>query len=262
MASSIKVSYGGEMRRFAALTYEDLQLRVMQLFNVRSFLLKYKDEDGDMVTVSSGFELEEALRSQGPVLRLNIEIVDDPQSEDYILVHQECVMHMQERVQEVELPPSPEPSPMAVSPMSREPEQQPEQPEQEERCRPSEVRGKRTYAEATESKEPYATGTQKQLTYVISIPADVNRRPTKATSVGPAYAQEMGTKAPYAAGMQGQEFLQTPSAKAPYAQGMVSGHGFVQVAKAVTPYISPVLSAKSAPYASRQHAQVPFTHAS
>lgn len=101
------------MRRFAASTYEALQSRVSSLFDLDTFLLKYEDEEGDLVTVSSEWELEEALRCQGPVLRLNVEATDDRQSGDFILVERDCVVHVDQTADDK----SPEsfPSPLSTS---------------------------------------------------------------------------------------------------------------------------------------------------
>jgi hypothetical protein len=257
------------MRRFAASTYEDLQQRVTELFEISSFLLKYEDEDGDMVTVSSEWELEEALRCQGPVLKLHVEAAEDRQSGDFILVQKECVMHVQE-LEEVQnqaadeepaplaIPPSQsaEASPMALTPL---PVKQPDpqcvrDPDREDRAERSQVHTKRTYTEATESKKPYVQGAHKIPTYIISVPAEgSNQRPTSkphtvASAAGTPYAQGAKLRTPYAAGKQGNEFTKSPSVGAvPYGKGKASPQGFVLTADA------------SAPYGTPAHAQVPFT---
>jgi len=265
MASSIKVSYEGEMRRFAASTYEDLQQRVAQLFEISSFLLKYQDEDGDMVTISSEWELEEALRSQGPVLKLYVEAAEDTDSEDYILVQKEMVIHAEvtaEATAEVKAvsadtnvslqlnipPPSffssaSSPTPMALTPLpalqsvTRAPEPMENTPER------TMVHTKRAYTEISQSREPYAHGAHKAPSYIISVPAAAaNRRPAKqharAQRSETPYLQETGVRTPYAGGKHGQEFVTPERGTVPYAATRASPQGFA-LAEAGRPYASP-----------------------
>jgi hypothetical protein len=258
MASSIKVSYDGEMRRFAASTYEDLQQRVTQLFDISSFLLKYQDEDGDMVTVSSEWELEEALRCQGPVLKLNVEAAADSerQSGDFILVQKDCVMHVQEPEspvpRQLTIPPSQTqttgPVAMALTPLPSSAievsmaKSAPETVSRDEPSERSQVHTKRTYAEVTESKEPYVQGTHKFPTYIISVPAEGScHRPTSKAHVSvastPYVQQGSKSRTPYAVGKHGQEFVKSPTLTgAPYATGKSSPQSFVLAAEAQKPY--------------------------
>lgn len=252
MASSIKVAYDGEMRRFAASTYEDLQERVSNLFGLESFLLKYQDEEGDLVTVSSEWELEEALRCQGPVLRLNVEISEDRQSGDFILVQKECVVHIDESADEKsdsfpsplateQLTTSEETSPMALTPLPEAPAEPAAKEAPKEASLANNLGTKRSYAEACESKTPYIQGAHKVPTYIISVSA---RALEKAHSPGTKYTQSLLAE-PYAKGKDGPEFAQTAKASQPYAKG-----------KQTKPYTQPKADAH---YASQAQASRPFT---
>jgi len=255
------------MRRFAASTYEDLQQRVASLFELDSFLLKYEDEEGDLVTVSSEWELEEALRCQGPVLRLNVEAADDRQSQsgDFILVEKDCVVHVDQSDDKPDNAfPSPvateqtpsqhtsEATPMALTPLpqSTHATAQPVQEDASSREAVSAHNGKRSYAEACESKTPYLQGTHKLPTYIISVgnsggnPRARLKPHTMSTTAGTPYVQAADNQTPYAKGKDGAEFTQT-RASPPYAQG-----------KSSPAYVRP---GQDSHYVSQSHATKPFT---
>jgi len=268
------------MRRFAASTYEDLQNRVSSLFDIDSFLLKYQDEEGDLVTVSSEWELEEALRCQGPVLKLNVEATDDRQSGDFILVERDCVVHVDQTGESsetterpsnflpsplaTELIPSSEATPMAISPtpVTRTPSPeiaQATQPSTEVSASPARESpasthngSKRTYAEACESKTPYLQGAQKSPTYIISVSNSGSNHRSRAkphavsSSPTTPYVQSSDSQKPYAKGKDGLEFTQTTKVSAPYAKG----------GKSTSAYARP---AEDSHYVSQSHASKPFT---
>ncbi|CAG8554682.1 9860_t:CDS:1 [Funneliformis caledonium] len=70
--TSIKVSYKSTVRRFTipdTITWSYLESKLRLLFSLPStlqFTLSYKDEDGDIITLSTDLELQEYLSSQSP----------------------------------------------------------------------------------------------------------------------------------------------------------------------------------------------------
>ncbi|CAI2174546.1 19551_t:CDS:1 [Funneliformis geosporum] len=70
--TSFKVSYQSTVRRFSipdTVTWSDLESKLRLLFSLPStlkFSLSYKDEDGDIITLSTNLELQEFLSSQSP----------------------------------------------------------------------------------------------------------------------------------------------------------------------------------------------------
>lgn len=74
----VKASLGGEIRRitFAGTSFQLLQEQVANLFGIekdKQVVLKYKDNEGDLVTMSSDVELAEAVRwMENNMLRLEI----------------------------------------------------------------------------------------------------------------------------------------------------------------------------------------------
>jgi len=257
------------MRRFAASTYEDLQQRVASLFDLDTFLLKYQDEEGDLVTVSSEWELEEALRCQGPVLRLNVEATDDRQSGDFILVEKDCVLHVDRTGEDkpADSFPSPlateqpstshvsEATPMALTPLPQATQttqhtvQEPHSPSKESPA-VAHNGSKRSYAEACESKTPYLQGTHKVPSYIISVsksganPHSRVKPHAVCSAAATPYVQATDTQTPYARGKDGPEFTQNPKVGTPYAQG-----------KSSAAYVRP---AEDSHYVSQSHAAKPF----
>eukprot|EP00698_Gefionella_okellyi_P022522 TRINITY_DN7482_c0_g1_i1.p1 TRINITY_DN7482_c0_g1~~TRINITY_DN7482_c0_g1_i1.p1 ORF type:complete len:722 (-),score=233.51 TRINITY_DN7482_c0_g1_i1:107-2272(-) len=73
---SIKAQFGDDIRKFSsesAASFEILQVKLRQLYEREcSFVVKYVDEDGDRITVSSDIELAEALRLAKGLLRLSV----------------------------------------------------------------------------------------------------------------------------------------------------------------------------------------------
>jgi hypothetical protein len=243
---SIKVSYEGEMRRFGASTYEDLQKQVATLFDLDAFLLKYQDEEGDLVTVSSEWELDEALRCQGPVLRLNVEVTDE-QSGDFILVQRDCVVHVDQTVEDKpsDALPSPlttellttsqasESVPMALTPLPQITQTMPQSPPGQEAASPvrqsasTQNGSKRSYAEACESKSPYSQATRRGATYIVSVsnarahPRSGVKSHAVSSAAATPYVQSSNVQKPYAQGKDRSEFVK-PKVAAPYAQGKSS----------------------------------------
>ena len=62
----IKARFHDEIRKFKinSSSYNDLYLILSQLFNVENFILQYKDEDDDLLTISSDIELKCALECE------------------------------------------------------------------------------------------------------------------------------------------------------------------------------------------------------
>jgi len=261
------------MRRFAASTYEDLQQRVAALFDLDTFLLKYQDEEGDLVTVSSEWELEEALRCQGPVLRLNVEATDDRQSGNFILVEKDCVVHVDQTSDDKPSESFPSPlateqtsttksdaTPMALTPLPQTTHAT-QQSTQQELSSPAKESpaathngSKRSYAEACESKAPYLQGSHKAPSYIISVSNTAGANPhsrakphTVSATAATPYVQAADVQTPYARGKDGAVFTQTPKISAPYAQGKT---------KSSPGYVRPV---EDSHYVSQSHAATPFT---
>ena len=74
---NLKLKLGEEIRRISLYerSFISLQKQIKELFglNERSFTLKYKDEEGDLVTISSDEELIESFQSiKGNLLRIEI----------------------------------------------------------------------------------------------------------------------------------------------------------------------------------------------
>lgn len=64
--TTVKIFYNNDVRRFLleSVSFKDLQARVAELFKLplEGFCLKYKDEDGDAVTITTDMELQEAVK--------------------------------------------------------------------------------------------------------------------------------------------------------------------------------------------------------
>lgn len=73
MSVSIKTVFDGNIHRFnlAKLSYDELEQALNSIYGKRGFSIRYQDEDGDMISVSSSLELQEALRvANGGTLKL------------------------------------------------------------------------------------------------------------------------------------------------------------------------------------------------
>merc|ERR1712087_123540 len=72
--TSIKIDYEGSLRRFLLpeISYSCLEDKVKEIFGISNFTLKFQDEEGDMCTISSDPELEEALRLSKKTLKLKL----------------------------------------------------------------------------------------------------------------------------------------------------------------------------------------------
>lgn len=73
----LKVKFGEDTRRLnleRTPNYVELVSLLRNLFNLNNFLIKYEDDDGDKVTITSDLELKEALnvanKSHGGMIRL------------------------------------------------------------------------------------------------------------------------------------------------------------------------------------------------
>ena len=87
-----KISYGGETRRFSVQVgtvsgpFESIRARAEALFSLgrTNFKLQYKDDEEDVITMSTEEEMLEAisvaLTSVPPILRLSVK-VDEPVTE-------------------------------------------------------------------------------------------------------------------------------------------------------------------------------------
>jgi len=73
MSISIKTVFDGNIHRFnlAKPSYDELEQALNSIYGKRGFSIRYQDEDGDMISVSSSVELQEALRvANGGTLKL------------------------------------------------------------------------------------------------------------------------------------------------------------------------------------------------
>jgi len=73
MSVSIKTVFDGNIHRFnlAKPSYDELEQALNSIYGKRGFSIRYQDEDGDMISVSSSLELQEALRvANGGTLKL------------------------------------------------------------------------------------------------------------------------------------------------------------------------------------------------
>lgn len=73
MSVSIKTVFEGNIHRFNLNkpSYDELEQALNSIYGKRGFSIRYQDEDGDMISVSSSLELQEALRvANGGTLKL------------------------------------------------------------------------------------------------------------------------------------------------------------------------------------------------
>jgi peptidoglycan hydrolase-like protein with peptidoglycan-binding domain len=73
MSVSIKTVFEGNIHRFNLTkpSYDELEQALNSIYGKRGFSIRYQDEDGDMISVSSSLELQEALRvANGGTLKL------------------------------------------------------------------------------------------------------------------------------------------------------------------------------------------------
>jgi len=73
MSISIKTVFDGNIHRFylAKPSYDELEQALNSIYGKRGFSIRYQDEDGDMISVSSSVELQEAIRvANGGTLKL------------------------------------------------------------------------------------------------------------------------------------------------------------------------------------------------
>eukprot|EP01134_Creolimax_fragrantissima_P006701 CFRG6701T1 len=77
MTTIIKATYNGEVRRFRVTCWDEAQLQICDFFRLNAFTAKYKDDDGDNVTISSDVELSEACECLPKDLVLRISVTDN-----------------------------------------------------------------------------------------------------------------------------------------------------------------------------------------
>jgi len=108
MSSAIKIVHDGTTRRFLLEepSYCSLQKKIQQIFNIAHCVLKYKDEDGDMCTVGSDPELEEAFRlakEEKKTLKLQMQS-DEVEHEEEEQYHEEVKEEPQDEPKKEEKP--------------------------------------------------------------------------------------------------------------------------------------------------------------
>jgi len=74
---SVKLDFFGELRRFSTLgtsfrTLVDEITSVLNLGKDKQIVIKYRDEEGDLITMSTDMELRSALSGSGSLLRLQV----------------------------------------------------------------------------------------------------------------------------------------------------------------------------------------------
>lgn len=85
MSAVIKSVFDGNIHKFSLATpsYDELERVLSSIYGKRGFSIRYQDEDGDMVTISTTPELQEALRVAKGTLKL---ILSKPESGDFVCV--------------------------------------------------------------------------------------------------------------------------------------------------------------------------------
>lgn len=80
----LKVSYSGDIRRLTLppnIDYAALADLLRQTYSLGPLRIEYKDDEGDLVTMSSDAELTEAIRiASANLLRLNVKLEHPPPS--------------------------------------------------------------------------------------------------------------------------------------------------------------------------------------
>jgi len=73
---AVKVFVGDEIRRFcfSGVSFQDFCSDLNKLLNVSQFSVRYQDDEGDWVTISSDAELNHAFGFSSPALRVKLEI--------------------------------------------------------------------------------------------------------------------------------------------------------------------------------------------
>jgi hypothetical protein len=92
MSVSIKTVFEGNIHRFnlAKPSYDELEQALNSIYGKRGFSIRYQDEDGDMISVSSSLELQEALRvANGSTLKL---ILSQAAGESFVCVDKKSAM--------------------------------------------------------------------------------------------------------------------------------------------------------------------------
>jgi len=77
--ATIKLEYGSEFRRLSEIpkSYQELKEKVYEFFQEREPLIQYKDHEGDLITISSEPEYQEALSSsENALLKLIVKASD------------------------------------------------------------------------------------------------------------------------------------------------------------------------------------------
>ena len=96
-SKNFKIEYRNEIRRVPLRSYyEELQQQIKELFNLNesSFLIKYKDEEGDLITISSQIELNEALELfENKIIRLTIFDKESPKKKREAKEHHRKFKH-------------------------------------------------------------------------------------------------------------------------------------------------------------------------
>jgi len=100
MSVVIKTVFDGNIHKFSLTqpSYDELEQAVNSIYGKRGFSFRYQDEDGDLVTISSSLELQEALRvTQNKGLKLILSSKDN--KDDFVCVDSPVRVHQRAKQQ-------------------------------------------------------------------------------------------------------------------------------------------------------------------
>jgi peptidoglycan hydrolase-like protein with peptidoglycan-binding domain len=91
MSAVIKTVFDGNIHKFSLTqpSYDELERTVNSIYGKRGFSIRYQDEDGDLVTISSSLELQEALK----VTKGNLKLILSKDKDDFVCVDSPVRVH-------------------------------------------------------------------------------------------------------------------------------------------------------------------------
>jgi len=128
MSVIIKTVFDGNIHKFSLTqpSYDELEQAVNSIYGKRGFSFRYQDEDGDLVTVSSSFELQEALK----VTKGHLKLILSKDKDDFVRVDSPVRVHQQAKTPEPKAEQGEEPK----EPKKEEVPKQAEAPKVEAQC--------------------------------------------------------------------------------------------------------------------------------
>jgi peptidoglycan hydrolase-like protein with peptidoglycan-binding domain len=93
MSVVIKTVFDGNIHKFSLSqpSYDELERTVNSIYGKRGFSIRYQDEDGDLVTISSSVELQEALK----VTKGNLKLILSKDKDDFVCVDSPVRVHQE-----------------------------------------------------------------------------------------------------------------------------------------------------------------------